>query len=190
MGSMHPTTQDLPTEIWLAILRHVPPYDLFNALRLVDQRSMECANDIFRNELLPALQISIHVSLASEYPLRPGGHAEMLFGFERIDKSGEGVETARFTLRSVEPSTRRERALVKLKQSVKADALTDWQVFEMCLPPSDSVSLHGRAWHEFASDNIDPDAKLHESGETLRLEWQKLVSTYLSKSNDEFVAGI
>lgn len=189
---MHTTAQDLPAELWLSILRNVPTYDLFKTLRLVDHRSMECADDIFRNELLPNLQISIRVSLASEYPLRPGGHAAMLFRFERMEMSDAGVETMRFTLQSVEPSTRRGRALVKLRQSVHADALTDWQVFQIRSPPDDSVTLHGRAWHELALKGVDPDVELHESGEILRLDWRKLMSTYLYllKSKDEFVAGI
>ncbi|CZT24033.1 uncharacterized protein RCC_09750 [Ramularia collo-cygni] len=146
---------------------------------------MVCANDIFRNELLPTLKISIHVSLASEYPLRPGGHAQMIFKFHHIDL-GEGFETAQFSLQCVEPSTRRERALVKLHQSVQADALTDWQVFQMCLPPGEFVSLHGRAWHGFGNGCIDSGA----GGDTLKLDWRKLVSAYLARSFDEFVTSI
>lgn len=191
IGSMHSAVQDLPTEIWLSILRHVTPGQLFRTVRLVDQRFKSYAEDVFRNDLLPLLEISIHVSLASEYPLRPGGHAQVLFKFDRISFREGGLETVHLALSGVEPNTRRERALVKLRQPLQADAVTDWQVFEMCLPASCPVSLNGRAWTNFAYEH-DSDAvsESHASGVTLRLNWRKLVSAYLSESDDDYVAGI
>lgn len=92
----------------------------------------------------------------------------------------------------MEPPTRRERALVKLQQSVHADALTDWQVFEMCLPVwGEAVSLHGRVWHQFLHEGMESGVQLHdESGEILRLDWGKLMVAYLDKCSDDCVAGI
>lgn len=129
------------------------------------------------------------MSLASEYPLRPGGHAEILFDFDRIVLRGEGLRIANFTLKGVEPNTRRERALIKLRQPPDADGLTDWQVFKVRLPPRDPVSLYGRAWRDLEPECIPNTSggasdEPRESSETLKLNWRKLVSTYLSKSND------
>lgn len=193
------TAPSLPTELWLNILRHLPPQDLFHTLRLVDSRSYSCSNDIFLHELLPSLEIRIHVSLASEYPLRPGGHAQIVFGFDHVDHTASslndrGVETAWFSLRHVVPSSRTERALVKLQQDAHVDAVTDWQVFEMCLPPGEALSMHGRAWHNFvvgpSHARVDVDMRDDESGGRLRLDWRKLMSAYLSKSSDVDVEGI
>ncbi|EGP84610.1 uncharacterized protein MYCGRDRAFT_110841 [Zymoseptoria tritici IPO323] len=184
------SSYDLPTEIWLSILRHVDSQSLFRTVRLVDRRSRSCADDIFRNEILPDFQISLNVLLESEYPLRPGGDVQLVFGFRQVTQwEDDGTEVAQYTVIRSDPEVRKQRALARWKGRAEPVAARDPLMLRVTLPPQFLVNMQGRAWQDCVCPSSDTTTGRYdkldwkERDELLQLDWRKFMATYLRKTS-------
>jgi hypothetical protein len=186
---MAATVYDLPTELWLSVLRHVEPRVLFQTVRLVDRRSRSCADDIFRNEILPGFQISLHVFLESEYPLRPGGDVQLVFAFSKVTESTEGIEVVQYVVSRADPAVRKQRALARWKRYGGSVPSRDPLMLRVTLPPQFLVNMQGRAWQDCVCDHGDATAEKDDrtdekvKNELLQLDWRKFVATYFRKTS-------
>lgn len=177
---------DLPTELQVQMLQYLTPPFLFHNVRLVSKHMRSCAEDVFRNEILPRFQLNLFVYVEaspSDTIYSPSINVQLNFALSDALPASEidGRDVVTYKLAKVDPPDRRERAVAKWKDELQSQAM----VMRMCLPPSYLITLRGKQWQRFMMGNGEG-----AEDDSLIIDWKKMVAAYFKEmSSYDDIAG-